>query len=133
MTIHALEIPDATADLAQWLERHLVGLHLGELVTELAVIQGSPGGTSDLRDVLGQEYVAVLESGLQSLSHEQLQMLSAQPRLLIELQELVLTQGGGFWLQRGMENSELAALIAPGPPRLSVPAGGTTSPRSREK
>src|SRR4051794_38469755 len=98
MTLHALDIPEDLAELTVWLERHLVGLELGELVAELSAVHPVPlepvsSVWALLRDRLG----AVLDGGLATVPPEVVKRLLLQPVLLFELQELVLEKGGDYW------------------------------------
>lgn len=98
MNLHALDIPDAPADLAPWLERQVTGLHLAELVAELAAVHGTGTGRERrLDDVLGPHLTRVLESGLSSVPHPVLRDLLRHPRSLLELQERLLIEGGAYW------------------------------------
>ncbi len=98
MKLVALDIPDDSAALAGWLEGHLTGLDLGLLVAELDAVHGSSAGTADtLDDLLGNRRELVLNEGLGALPREDLRRLLVQPRLLLDLQELVLIEGGSHW------------------------------------
>ena len=65
----ALEIPDEPAELADWLERHLVGPDLAALVAELEAVHGAdaPGASARLDEVLGDRGDAVMAQGLSAL------------------------------------------------------------------
>jgi len=94
----ALEIPDDPALLPGWLEGHLVNPDLAALVAELEAVHGEQPGGMSLADVLRDRRDAVLSRGLASLPAEGLKSLLRNPRLLLELQELILTEGGPCWL-----------------------------------
>lgn len=98
MILFALDLPDDPARLPGWLERHLVGMHLAELVAELSAVHAGPlsEGTS-LQEVLGPRLELVLEEGLSVLPPATLQQLLREPRLLLDLQELILTSGESYW------------------------------------
>jgi hypothetical protein len=102
MKLVALEIPDDTAALAGWLQDHLVGLDLAPLVAELEAVHGAAQDPLTVDQVLGSHRDAVLAHGLGALPPKRLRQLLLKSRLLLDLQELVLTGGGPFW-------SELAA------------------------
>jgi len=110
MTLHALDIPEDLAELATWLERHLVSLELAELVAELAALHPVPlEPAPSVRELLGPRLDTVLKGGLTTVPPEVLKRLLVQPTLLLELQELVLAQGGDYWdrvkpLSADMEN-----------------------------
>jgi len=96
MKLYALDIPEEAAEIAGWLERHLVGTHLAELVAELTAVAG-PGTSLSLRQLLTHHRADVLRRGLDVLGPEKLRLLLHQPALLLELQELVLTEGEAYW------------------------------------
>jgi hypothetical protein len=95
----ALEIPDDPALLPGWLEGHLVSTDLAALVAELEAVHGEPPDHLSLADVLRDRRDAVLSRGLASLPVEGVKSLLQSPRLLLELQELILTEGGPCWLE----------------------------------
>ena len=106
MNLSALDIPESPAELAWWLEDQVVGLHLLETVAVLEAFRAKPPrGTqppmeSKLSAVLDGRLAAVLAQGLRVLSATELRQLLTQPRLLLELQELVLRDGGEAWFSR---------------------------------
>src|SRR4051794_29689530 len=100
MNLSIATIPDDPADLAGWLERRLVGLDLGALVTELSAIhRPAPPARSTLREVLDGRLDQVRASGLGCLTRDQLRLLLTRPGLLLELQEEVLSAGAPYWDQ----------------------------------
>lgn len=119
MRIHALDIPDDPAQLPAWLDRHLAGPHLGELIAELSAVHGpASGAADDVEEFLGNHRQAVLEGGLAALSKEKLRLLLLQPRLLLDLQEVVLREGGPFWSSTAEPAGELRRLFEQGRNRL---------------
>jgi hypothetical protein len=102
MRLIALEIPDQASDLAAWLEGHLAGTDLAALVAELEAVHGRGGGLPPvaLDTVLGSERDAVLARGLALLPPEPTGQLLRHPRLLLDLQELILREGGAYWHKR---------------------------------
>lgn len=119
MRLHAVDIPDDSARLPAWLEQHLVGPQLGALVAELAAVHApAPGPAPSLHDVLGPHEAAVLRDGLAVLPPAALRQLLVRPRLLLDLQELVLTAGGPYWEGVGGASPELDAAAERG--RLRV-------------
>ena len=103
MKLVALEIPDDPALLPGWLEGHLVNTDLAALVAELEAVHGEQPDNLSLTDVLRDRRDAVLTRGLASLPAEGLKSLLRNPRLLLELQELILTEGGPCWLNGAAE------------------------------
>ncbi|MBV8129008.1 MAG: hypothetical protein JO114_15275 [Planctomycetaceae bacterium] len=103
MKLVALEIPDDPALLPGWLEGHLVNTDLAALVAELEAVHGEHPDNLSLTDILRDRRDAVLSRGLDSLPAEGLKSLLRNPRLLLELQELILTEGGPCWLSGAAE------------------------------
>ncbi len=103
MKLVALEIPDDPALLPAWLEGHLVNTDLAALVAELEAVHSEQTGDLSLVDVLRDRRDAVLSRGLAALPAEGLKSLLRNPRLLLELQELILTEGGPCWLDGAAE------------------------------
>jgi hypothetical protein len=98
MKLLSLDIPEDPKDLARWLERHLLGPDLARLVTEMSVLQAAPAATGQTVDqVLGTWLPRVLKEGLAILPPDMLRQLLLRPRLLPELQELILLKGGRYW------------------------------------
>jgi hypothetical protein len=132
MRLIALEIPDDPVELAGWLERHLVGPDLAALVAELEAVHGRPGGAGvSVRGLLGRDVGAVLDAGLSSLPAPTLAQFLRRPRLLLDLQELVLTSGGEHWDRLAREvPAELAAMVERGRLKLleSLPIEARPAP-----
>ena len=103
MKLVALEIPDDPALLPGWLEGQLVNTDLAALVAELEAVHGEQPDPLSLTDVLRDRRDAVLSRGLAALPAEGLKRLLRNPRLLLELQELILTEGGPCWLDGAAE------------------------------
>ena len=137
MRVIALEIPDDPSALPGWIERQLVGLDLAPLVAELEVVHGAPppGGPAETLDgLLGDRRGALLERGLSSLPPEALRGLLRRPRLLIELQEVVLFSGGPYWRHLAEASDPLRASVDRARKRLAEitsapePEGSATHP-----
>jgi hypothetical protein len=114
MTLFIMDIPDDPARLPDWLEQHLVGLDLGALVAELSVVRGTSTGPGAAQRVspgqlLGRYRDAVLARGLSAAPLSLVQDLLRHPEALLELQQLVLAEGGVYWdrLPRPAEADEL--------------------------
>ncbi len=138
MMLHVIDIPDDPTELPGWLERHLAGLDLAALVAELEATHG-PGsaGKRSLRDLLGPRLDAVASQGLSALPPPLLRELLRRPRLLLELQDHVLTGGGAYWNRVAATDPELSALYERGraglasldAPRAVLPLTTAARPR----
>jgi hypothetical protein len=121
MNLHALEIPEDPNQLPGWLDRHLCGPDLGELVAELAAVNGGRGEPGrSVRDVLGRRLSSVLAGGLGGASSTAVRQLLRSPHLLLELQELVLTSGGPYWDEIALAAGGFDDLVDLGRQRLTT-------------
>ena len=120
MKLIALEIPDEATALPGWLEQHLVGADLGALVAELEAVHGPVAKALPLDQVLGRHRDHVLARGLGVLSANRLRQFLRQPRLLLDLQELILTSGGPYWLHRAAAAAEHRPAVERGWQRLAA-------------
>src|SRR5271155_4211310 len=121
MRLVALEIPDDSAELPGWLEGQLLGFDLAALVAELEAIHGELGAKAiPLDRLLGTNRGAVLERGLSALPIETLHEFLRRPRQLLDLQELVLVEGGAYWQGLATETADSARLGAEGWRRLDA-------------
>jgi len=120
MKLAAFDIPDDPQQLAEWLEHHLVSLDLGTLVAELSAVHPeATGGVSTLRDLFGpQRLQAVLDQGLTVLQPAELRRLLTRPKLLLELQDLVLFAGGSHWQALSDADARLTPSVLRGEKRL---------------
>lgn len=110
MTSIALTLPDEPADMPGWLERQLVSADLGVLVAELKTIHGGTSGGPTLDTILGDSAARVLQDGLGALPRNRFSDLLRHPKLLMELQERVLLDGGHYWRQ--LSNQSAASRVA---------------------
>jgi hypothetical protein len=108
MTIHVLEIPNDDAAVSRWLEERLASPDLRQFVAELRAVESAEPAPA-LTDVLGTSRDLMLEQGLGILSVEQRSMLLAHPELLYDLQELVYSSGGDYWLKLLTRDSDRRA------------------------
>lgn len=101
MNLISFDLPDSLDELAPWLEAQIVGLHLAELVAELAAIQQVRNLPADsVRNILGDSTLQDLKSsGLKMLPAKTIRKLIHQPYYLLDLQELILSEGGRYWQQ----------------------------------
>ncbi len=96
MTIFITTIPDDPKEWAGWLEQHLVGLRLRDVIDELRLLQEST--STPLKDLLDKkQLLQVRQRGLSALSVNQIRTLFSSPESLLELQEDVLLHGGDYW------------------------------------
>ena len=108
----SLHIPDTPRELVAWLESHLVGMQLGDLVTELQAVHGEPQDQLTLADVCGGKLPQVLQFGLGSLEMAQLRQLFQHPHLLLDLQDEIVQRGGDHWLHKPVQREEQIALAS---------------------
>lgn len=99
MTALVLTMPDESASLPGWLDRQLVGPDLIQLVAELSAVHGPVphGARKSVREVLDDRTNDVLVRGLAAARSGVVPVLLKQAHLLIELQELVVVEGGPYW------------------------------------
>ncbi|MBC7967122.1 MAG: hypothetical protein H7Z17_14505 [Fuerstia sp.] len=96
MTIFITTIPDDPKEWAGWLEQHLVGLRLRDVIDELRLLPEST--STPLKVLLNQKQLSeVRQHGLSALSVNQVRTLFSSPESLLELQEDVLLHGGDYW------------------------------------
>lgn len=96
MTIFITTIPDDPKEWAGWLEQHLVGLRLRDLIDELRLLPGSE--STPLNGLLGQEQLLqIRQRGLAVLSANQVRALLGSPKSLLELQEDISLHGDDYW------------------------------------
>jgi hypothetical protein len=127
MTLVCADIPDNAADLPTWLERQLVGGRLAELVAELTAANGPGDSRVTLADLLKPHTEAVRTAGLVKLPGDTLRELLRQPRLLLELQEWALIEGGPYW-QHLLDTVPADPAVARGATRLDEFLTGTVRP-----
>ncbi|MBM3981661.1 MAG: hypothetical protein FJ304_15565 [Planctomycetes bacterium] len=97
MTLVLATLPDDAARHARWLEERMVSGEVGALAAELAAVHRAEPPNESVRDRLGAWVDEVLRDGLSVLPREHLTHLLRQPYHLLELQELVLLEGGAYW------------------------------------
>ena len=119
MRLIALEIPDDPAEVAGWLERQVVGPDLAGLVAELEAVHGHDGDDATDQPDLD----AAVAVGLGSLPRAALSELLRRPRLLMDLQERVLLEGGERWGQLARDGD--ASAVDRGRKRLLAAVGNT--------
>ncbi|TWT92407.1 hypothetical protein [Stieleria varia] len=106
MTIRCFELPSEIADWPDWLDRQLVGDAVAQLADEFRVAGGeTTAETVALDQLIGDRRSELLARGTIALSETQLRTLIRHPDLLIELQELVLIEGGAHWLNLSADAS----------------------------
>lgn len=126
-------IPEDPDDQVVWLEQQLVGLDLGRLVGQLATLHGPARGAEPSFSLLFTPYLAaVLQVGLTALPRDLVRELLRHPRLLLELQERVLTEGGPYWDRVQRADADLQGAAEAGWRRLQrVAPAADVSPGPR--
>lgn len=132
MTLHLERVPFDSARLPAWLERYLVGDHLGELIEELVAVR-PPQGEFDFDRWFAAYKDQILSAGLSRVPRRALRQLLAHPPALRQLQVAVLVGGGRYWdevprsngFHRRVKATLPVALVlasktrTPAPPRLA--------------
>jgi hypothetical protein len=96
MTILIITIPDDPNEWAGWLEQHLVGLRLRDVVDELRLLPDS--AATPLKSLLNEQHLSeVRKRGLAALTVNQIRAMFGSPEALLELQEDVLINGSDYW------------------------------------
>jgi len=105
MTLLCAEMPEQLDQVKPWLERWLVRPELFDLVAELHALR-QPGRTpASVSESLGEQWGKVLRQGLAPLGSKELGMLLTNPVLLLEMQELIVEQGGDYWRRMFRESA----------------------------
>ncbi len=112
MTPISLDIPKDRCEQVDWLESHLLGLQLGDLVAELQVVHGTRAYELSLDQALGESMDSVLQKGLAALDEKQLRQLLEHPQLLLSLQNEVVLRGSEYWLQLPLSREEEITLAS---------------------
>lgn len=127
MKLYLETVPFNSARLPRWMEQHLVGDHLGELIEELLAVRRPPKSL-DFDSWFLPWKDQILSKGLAEVPRAVLRQLLADPPALRTLQKEVLLGGGRYWDQvprsKGFRR-RLAATrpsISPTPARTPPPA-----------
>ncbi len=133
MTLHLEQVPFDSARLPAWLERHLVGDHLGELIEELVAVRPLQSPL-DFDRWFAPFKEHILSAGLSRVPRKALRQLLADPPALRKLQAAVLIGGGGFWddvpRSKGFHRRLKATRPStPAPAKARTPAPPRTAPR----
>ena len=133
MSVELLEIPDDTQALPRWLESQLVGTELAALVAQLEAVHGaSTSGVTSLDELLGGSRASILRDGLGGLKSDQLRKLLVNPRLLLDLQEALLLEGGPILDAPSTERAAKSRIFVPkSPPHRTVFGFGNRSDGGR--
>jgi hypothetical protein len=118
-----LQMPEDTAELAPWLDRQLVGLHLRELVSEFTGIRRDSIDSMPADTILGEQKSAFLAGGLAAIDEARFRQVLTCPTVLFDLQDMAIEAGGSYWtaLQRG--DAELQRHVDRGQKRVQNIAG----------
>ncbi len=133
MTLHLERVPFDSARLPAWLERFLVGDHLGELIEELVAVR-PPQSPLDFDRWFAPLKEQILSAGLGRVPRKALRQLLADPPVLRKLQAAVLAGGGRYWddvpRSKGFHRRLATARpAAPAPANARTPAPPRTAPR----
>jgi len=90
-------MPDDPPDWPRWLDEQLVGDRLGDVVDELTALGTARTPEKSLTDLLGSVRAELLARGTVALPEPVRRRLLQSPGYLLELQELVLLEGGDYW------------------------------------
>src|SRR5689334_12310020 len=99
MNLILADMPLEADEQVKWIESQITGLDLRALVSELAAVHSAAPPAESLDRVLAEHTSAVLSTGLKALPRDRFQRILKQPRLLFDLQRLVLEKGGEHWNQ----------------------------------
>ena len=95
MNVIVSTAPESPKDWPAWLEKQLVGLHLGELIEELSI---TATGQDDLDVILTPDQLQeIKQKGLTVLELDKLRQLLNSPPSLLTLQEEIFIDGGQYW------------------------------------
>ena len=132
MNLYLETVPLNSSHLARWLERHLVGDHLGELIEELLAVR-TPPSALDFNAWFAPLKDQVLSGGLAGIPKASLRQLLSDPSALRQLQKAVLLGGGRYWDQVPRSKGFLRRLAAtrPSPPPTPPTAKSHTPLPSR--
>lgn len=132
MNLYLETVPLNSAHLAKWLERHLVGDHLGELIEELLALR-TPPSALDFTAWFAPVKEQVLSGGLSGVPKAALRQLLSDPRALRQLQKVVLLGGGRYWDQVPRSKGFLRRLAATRPsPPPTPPTARTRTPLPKQ-
>lgn len=112
MTPISLDIPETQRELVTWLESHLLGMQLGDLVAELQAVHGDRSDEPLLEQVCGGKLGDVLQRGIGVLEADRLRQLLQTPQLLLSLQDEIVLHGGDYWMQRPARREEEIVLAS---------------------
>ena len=110
MRLPIFDMPDEPVPLRTWLEQQLAGLELRDLVSQLAVVHGTPPERLTLENACGSTLPEILTSGLSHVGSDVIQKLLTHPALLLELQDRITFDGGEFWLNVPISTEHQAAV-----------------------
>jgi hypothetical protein len=133
MSLILLDMPGEPAELVRFLEEKIARPKLSQLIAELQAARAAldlpeDKSSPDLDRFLGQQRQQVLEQGLSGLNEDEIQSLLRFPQLMWDLQDLILDEGGNYWLElmnRGVERTTLPSEI------ITTLAGRKSAPTPR--
>lgn len=138
MTLAIATMPDDPQARSRWLDEQLVGDRLGDLVDELMALGQPQTARGSLAELIGKYRKELLARGTGALPEPMRRQVLQAPDYLLELQELVLLEGGPYWnslprpnrLTNIVERSR-AAILAQIPPPFADPEPIHTAGRHR--
>lgn len=125
MNLYLETVPLDSSRLAKWLERHLVGDHLGELIEEMLAVR-TPPSALNFDAWFAPLKEQVLSAGLASIPRPALRQLLSYPPALRQLQKAVLLGGGRYWDQVPRSKSFLRRLASTRPAPPPTPSAART-------
>lgn len=108
----SLDIPDTQRELVTWLESHLLGMQLGDLVSELQAVHGDHPNAPSLEQICGEKLTDVLQQGLGVLEVGRLREMLEHPQLLLSLQDEIVQRGGDYWMRQPLRREEEISLAS---------------------
>lgn len=97
MTLAITTMPADPRDWPRWLDEQLVGDRLGDVVDEFNALGTSQVTGSSLNEMLGSHREDLLARGTAAIPEPVRRQLLGAPAHLLELQEMVLLEGGPYW------------------------------------
>lgn len=130
MKLYLETVPFNSSRLPRWMEQHLVGDHLGELIEELLAVRRPPKPL-DFESWFLPWKEQILSKGLAEVPRAALRQLLADPPALQKLQKEVLLGGGRYWDQVPRSKGFRRRLVETRPSFAPPPTPARTPPPAR--